>query len=302
MTDYALERTLDIGESLTQAEVEDVFNTDFGYQFRGITYRNPNEGKYIILLSNEGEFYNDQVGDGDDFVYEGEGDPTKGDQKLTNANNELRKAATDPIPIYFFQSTEGEDEYEYQGLVEVLGSRYVSDGHRMVFKYKIRRLGVASWKELQNIERELLSFESDFPSLTEDTLQQTTGRQNVRDSAFSRQVKKQFENTCAFCGARRFSPTGQPEVEAAHIYPKSENGADNPRNGIALCKFHHWAFDAGWLAIADDLTILVRDGGQEAPPEELQSLEGERLRFPNPKSTRPHQVFIEAHREYHGFD
>jgi len=37
MTDFALSRPLQIGKILSQSEVENVFNTDFGYQFRGIT-------------------------------------------------------------------------------------------------------------------------------------------------------------------------------------------------------------------------------------------------------------------------
>ncbi|WP_244531481.1 HNH endonuclease [Halogranum amylolyticum] len=60
-------------------------------------------------------------------------------------------------------------------------------------------------------------------------------------------------------GKSRETPSGDPEVEAAHIYPRSENGADDPRNGLALCKLHHWAFDSGWLAVSDDYEILVKD-------------------------------------------
>jgi hypothetical protein len=33
--------------------------------------------------------------------------------------------------------------------------------------------------------------------------------------------------------------------QAAHIVPKNKNGTDDPRNGLTLCRAHHWAFDAG---------------------------------------------------------
>lgn len=66
MTDFALQRRLAIGETLSQEEVEDIFGTDFGYQFKGITYRHPNDGKYVILLVNEGAIYDDEFGRGDE--------------------------------------------------------------------------------------------------------------------------------------------------------------------------------------------------------------------------------------------
>jgi len=102
MTDFALSRPLEIGESLTQSEVEDVFETNFGYQFKGITLRAPDEGRYIILLANESEIYDDDLGQGDEFTYLGEGVQEKGDQKETASNEALVDAIEDPIPIYLF--------------------------------------------------------------------------------------------------------------------------------------------------------------------------------------------------------
>jgi predicted restriction endonuclease len=42
---------------------------------------------------------------------------------------------------------------------------------------------------------------------------------------------------------------GKPEVQGAHIYPKGRDGSDDLRNGICLCRRHHWAMDAGWISI-----------------------------------------------------
>ena len=47
------------------------------------------------------------------------------------------------------------------------------------------------------------------------------------------------------------------EVDAAHIVPRSMFGSDDARNGLALCKRHHWAFDKGMLGIDDDRKIVV---------------------------------------------
>jgi putative restriction endonuclease len=300
MTDFPLLRNLEIGENFTQEEVENLFQTDFGYQFKGITYRRPDEGKYIILMANEGEFYNDEIGSGSDFIYEGEGDPEKGDQQLTNANQELRNAITDPIPIYFFQSEEGIDEYEYQGIVEVIDSRYVSDGQRMVYKFDIQKLGVPAWEDVEEVETEISESTEKEPQLREHKTGYTTNQRKTRSSVFARKVKQQYDYSCAICGARRFSPAGNPEVEAAHIYPKSEDGSDDLRNGLALCRLHHWAFDSGWIAISDDLTVLVNNSVERAPPESIQQLEGKRVQKPNDSSYEPHPVFLQGHRELQG--
>jgi hypothetical protein len=32
---------------------------------------------------------------------------------------------------------------------------------------------------------------------------------------------------------------------------------DDPRNGIALCRFHHWGFDNGLFSVSDNYAILI---------------------------------------------
>jgi putative restriction endonuclease len=44
-------------------------------------------------------------------------------------------------------------------------------------------------------------------------------------------------------------------VEAAHILPFAEFHYDHPRNGIALCRNHHWGFDNGAFTIDDDYSV-----------------------------------------------
>jgi putative restriction endonuclease len=302
MTDYALSRSLEIGESLTQTEVEDVFGTKFGFQFKGITLRSPDEGRYIILLANEGEIYDDELGAGDELTYLGEGMKEKGDQKKRGPNKALIDAIEDPIPIYLFTSTEGLDDYEYRGLVEIQDYEYVSDGDRMVYRFQIERLGISSWEAYQDAEEAVQKATSDPPELTGDATQYTTQERKVRSSTFSRKVKEAYDYTCAVCGAQRFSPEGRPEVEAAHVYPKSENGVDNPRNGIALCKFHHWAFDCGWISVDDDLRVLVKHAADFDAPDAIESLSGNSLRDPDTDIEMPHSVYLEAHRRLHGFE
>lgn len=301
MTDFALQQPIAIGETFSQDGVEEVFGTNFGYQFKGITLRSTNEGRYIILLSNEGEIYNDEIGAAPYFTYEGEGRPTKGDQKKTPPNKALIQAADDLLPIYLFTSTEGEDEYEYRGLVDVHGHQYISDGSRMRFRFQMERLNLSSWEEFQNLKDEVRSPIEETKDLLEAESKYETSKSRARSAVFRRKVKEQYNNSCTVCGRDHVSPEGNPEVEAAHIYPKSEGGVDRIQNGISLCRYHHWAYDCGWFSVSNDRTVIVRDWGEYSPPAEIQELEGKNITLPKVSSVEPSDSALAGHRELHGF-
>lgn len=99
-----------------------------------------------------------------------------------------------------------------------------------------------------------------------------------------------------------FRREGLPEVGAAHIYPKSEGGPDDPRNGIPLCKVHHWAFDCGWFSVNDDFEIIVKEGTDNDPPDVVSSLAGEGLAQQSADDISPHSVYLAGHRRIHGFE
>lgn len=73
-----------------------------------------------------------------------------------------------------------------------------------------------------------------------------------RDRGFSLRILGLFGERCAVCGLPSFrGTTGVVSLEAAHIVPVPPpyNGQDVDPNGMCLCKFHHWAFDAGVLTL-----------------------------------------------------
>jgi len=302
VTDFALSRQISIGEQLSQSEVDEIFDANFGYQFKGITPRTRAQGKFVILMSNEGEIYDDDIGGDGSLVYEGEGVKEKGDQSDKYANSALIESESELRPIYLFTSQEGVDEYEYHGLVDVRDYEYVSDGSRMVYRFELEMLGVESWEEYQESAEDVKVSIDDSQSLFQDKTEYTENRRRVRASVFRREVKRQYENTCVVCGRSRYTPEGKPEVEAAHIIPKSESGADKIRNGIALCKLHHWAFDSGWISLSDDYTVLLNDWTEQNPPDAVASFEGTEIKLPLDADKVPHPKALQAHRERHGFD
>ena len=71
--------------------------------------------------------------------------------------------------------------------------------------------------------------------------------------AFSLEVRTAYGHRCAFCGARLSGLDGIPAgIDAAHILAWSKHDLDVVSNGIALCKLHHWAFDASIMMPVQD--------------------------------------------------
>jgi len=71
----------------------------------------------------------------------------------------------------------------------------------------------------------------------------------IRSKGFSRVIRNNFNDKCAICGDRIITPNGNSLVDAAHIIPWSDYKNDDPRNGLSLCKSHHWMFDNFMLTI-----------------------------------------------------
>lgn len=77
----------------------------------------------------------------------------------------------------------------------------------------------------------------------------------VRSSLFPEIVKRLYNNSCAVCGLRTRLDDDRGIVDSAHILPFRDFHNDDPRNGIALCKNHHWGFDHGWFTISNRYRI-----------------------------------------------
>jgi putative restriction endonuclease len=101
-----------------------------------------------------------------------------------------------------------------------------------------------------------------------------TSRRIARSRAFRRLVLAAYGEVCAFCGGGARLPGGPTELEAAHVIPRGQKGADDVRNGLALCRLHHWAFDNYLLGLS--ATGHLRFAAKAKAPENasLSSLDG----------------------------
>ncbi|WP_209309552.1 hypothetical protein [Haloarcula amylovorans] len=111
--------SVETGNGYTQTEIEEAFDTGFGYQISGINPRRDNQDRqYVLVFANEDGPYSDSVTQGR-FEYIGEG--LSGDQSKTSPGNSvLIDAISSGTPIHFFYQDSGDGNWEYQGLVDVL--------------------------------------------------------------------------------------------------------------------------------------------------------------------------------------
>lgn len=118
----------------------------------------------------------------------------------------------------------------------------------------------------------------------------------VRQVVFRDSLIDLYRGSCAVCG--QGLATGNAfEVEGAHIVPRSNRGCDDARNGLALCRTHHWAFDNGLFGASPDYTIIVPEKTLKIQSNNLLAhFQGERLKQPSNPRLAPHSDALEWHR------
>ncbi len=127
---------INIGGYYSQDDIEEAFDTGFGYQISGINpRRDSQDNRYVLLFANENGPYDDSVTRGG-FEYIGEG--LSGDQSESSPGNSvLIDAITSGTPIHFFYQDSGDVGWEYQGLVDVLDYKFEQKGGRQVLVFEM---------------------------------------------------------------------------------------------------------------------------------------------------------------------
>jgi putative restriction endonuclease len=142
----------------------------------------------------------------------------------------------------------------------------------------------------------LESLEQWTPFVAEDrAIYQVSGQR--RDSAFRGIVLENYGFGCAVTG-QRFHSASHVEADGAHIIGKDVRGTDDPRNGIALSKSAHWAFDRGIFTISDQYEVVINPKARAASVANFQLLEMDRrpIRLPADSYYRPHAEALAWHR------
>ena len=149
-------------------------------------------------------------------------------------------------------------------------------------------------KDQKNHEAKKFELFDNDAALTE-----THSKRIARSRAFQKLTTDYYQNKCAVCSNGFSDKNGRTEVEAAHIVPRGKKGADDARNGLALCRSHHWAFDRGLWGVGSDGKINVPPDILKLPANAaLKSIVGKSLTPPSIASKTPDAAALAWHRKH----
>jgi len=81
------------------------------------------------------------------------------------------------------------------------------------------------------------------------------------------------------------------------VWPRSISRNDDPRNGMALCKTHHWMFDQYLVSVTPEYRIHLSpwliSNGQNI--EGTLTFEGSAIHLPSDRRFKPAPVALEMH-------
>lgn len=149
-------------------------------------------------------------------------------------------------------------------------------------------------------ELELLA-ENDFVThhSSEGKSREATVSKQVREKAFYNNIRKYYNYTCSVCKSKVTTPNEHYLVEGAHIIPWSVSYNDDPRNGISLCRNHHWLFDKHMLTIRNDYTVQLSPWlkKKENQWDEYIKISGSEILLPSDSKFYPAPEALQHHNE-----
>lgn len=137
-------------------------------------------------------------------------------------------------------------------------------------------------------------------SPVEEVLRRYLRKESIRrvhQPVFRSMVMRAYENQCTVCSLRH-----PVLLDAAHIVEdRHELGVAAIRNGLALCKIHHAAYDAGILGVTPDSVVKIREDiltEIDGPLLEhgIKALHDSKLRVvPRVRNERPDRDLLDLH-------
>ena len=157
-------------------------------------------------------------------------------------------------------------------------------------------LGLGLADDLLETALRLESLEQWTPFVAEDRAIYQVSAQR-RDSAFRGIVLENYGYACAVTG-QHFRSSTHVEADGAHIIGKEVRGTDDPRNGIALSKSAHWAFDRGLFTISDQFEVVINPKVRSASIAKfpLLELDRQRIQLPADSYYQPHPDALAWHK------
>lgn len=128
---------------------------------------------------------------------------------------------------------------------------YIREIYPQYHKNGERRISEAEMRAVERpLDRQIPEAVLNTVPSERKTIVQTLNKK-VRDFKFQKDIFALYGGKCAICGLQARL------TEAAHIIPVKDDGSDDRRNGVLLCRNHHKAYDSGLLAINGEYEIIL---------------------------------------------
>ena len=153
-------------------------------------------------------------------------------------------------------------------------------------------------EDIEGYSQQLIQ-DTQYPFLMQKEVTSIQIETPVRSAGFRKAIMKIYKYKCAVCELDIRTASGASITDAAHIIPFSVSYNDDVRNGLSLCKSHHWAFDARLFSLSETYHVIVPPISHEHEPTEtmLSELRDRRIWTPPVEQHRPDQEALAWHRE-----
>ena len=157
---------------------------------------------------------------------------------------------------------------------------------------------IAEGKQITEYEQSLIS-EVEQPFSLQKPTAPIPEESPIRSAGFRQAIMGLYNYTCAVCRLRIVTMDGESATDAAHIIPFRISKNDDVRNGISLCKLHHWSFDKGLISLSTTYQVLVSPLMSDQRPTEwmLTELQDKSILLPERIQLYPAQNALDWHRE-----
>ena len=157
---------------------------------------------------------------------------------------------------------------------------------------------IAEGKQITEYEQSLIS-EIEHPFSPQKPMAAIPAESPIRSAGFRQAIMGLYDYTCAVCRLRILTMDGESATDAAHIIPFRISKNDDVRNGISLCKLHHWVFDKGLISLSTTYQVLVSPLMSNRRPTEwmLTELQDKSILLPERNQLYPAQNALAWHRE-----
>ena len=186
-------------------------------------------------------------------------------------------------------------------LRQTLIRSYFSEMRDAIEKVIAEHRGIGCEHIAADIEvyRQQLIQETQHPFLMQRDVASVQTETPVRRAGFRQAVMHIYDYTCAVCALNIRASSGESVTDAAHIIPFSVSYNDDIRNGLSLCKLHHWAFDVGLISVSETYQVVVSPAMTEHGPTTsmLARLHDRQIWVPSECEYRPAPEAFAWHRQ-----